>query len=167
MSEAKYGEEFIKHEFDEAIAIQEAIVEGERDLATSHPVAAVKRTLKGMMKADERYLKALKRLGQRHDATGMAEEVAEPLVNLMQATASSAGEAESEAYEAHAVLLALKRKQQDSAAAMLMIAREQGDTDLRDAARDFERGQKLSADTLSDSLGALAVRIALADSAAA
>jgi hypothetical protein len=65
------------------------------------------------------------------------------------------------------VLLALKRKQQDSAAAMAMIAREQGDADLRDVARAFERGQKASADALSDSLGTLAVRIALADSAAA
>lgn len=167
MSEAKHGEAFIKHEFDEAIAIQEAIVEGERELATRHPVADVKRTLKGLLKEDERFLKDLKRLGQKHDATGMAEEVAGPLVKLMQEAASSAGEAESEAYEAHAVLLTLKRKQQDSAAAMLMIAREQGDAGLRDAARAFERGQKTGADALSDSLGTLAVRIALADRAAA
>jgi hypothetical protein len=167
MSEAKYGEGFIKHEFDEAIAIQEAIVEGERELATRHPVADVKRTLKGLLKEDDRFLKDLRRLGQEHDASGVAEEVAEPLVTLMRETASSAGEAESEAYEAHAVLLALKRKQQDSAAAMLMIAREQGDADLRDLARAFERGQKASADTLSESLGTLAVHIALADSAAA
>lgn len=48
-----------------------------------------------------------------------------------------------------------------------MIAREQGDADLRDLARAFERGQKASADTLSKSLGTLAVHIAQADSAAA
>jgi Skp family chaperone for outer membrane proteins len=126
MSEAKAGEEFVKHEFDEAIAIQEAIVEGERALATSHPAAEVKRTLKSMLKDDQSFLKDLRRLGRQHDATGVAEEVAEPLVELMEMTASSAGEAESEAYEAHAVLITLKRKQQDSAAAILMIAREPG-----------------------------------------
>lgn len=47
------GEAFIKHEFDEAIAIEEAIVEGERQLATSHPVPEVKCTLKGMLKDDQ------------------------------------------------------------------------------------------------------------------
>ena len=37
------GTEFIKHEFDEAIAIQQSIVESGSALSTSHPVAAVKR----------------------------------------------------------------------------------------------------------------------------
>ena len=44
----------------------------------------------------------------------------------MDETAQSAAEAPSESYEAHAVLINLKRKQQDSAAAMLKIARERG-----------------------------------------
>lgn len=161
--------------------MQEAIVEGERGLATSHPAVDVKRTLKGMLKDDERFLKDLRRLGRQHDATGVAEDVtgvaedvtgvaevvAEALVELMETTASSAGEAESEAYEAHAVPLALKRKQQGSASAMVMIAREQGDTGLRDVAHALERGQKTNADILSESLGALAVRIAQQERATA
>ena len=40
MGEAKVGEEFIKHEFDEAIAIQRAIVEAEKTLSTAHPYGA-------------------------------------------------------------------------------------------------------------------------------
>ena len=39
------GTEFIKHEFDEAIAIQRSIVDSGKALSTSHPVAAVKRQL--------------------------------------------------------------------------------------------------------------------------
>jgi hypothetical protein len=34
---AKYGDEFVKHAFDEATAIQEGIVEAETELARSHP----------------------------------------------------------------------------------------------------------------------------------
>ena len=37
MGEAKVGEAFIKHEFDEAIAIQQCIVDAETTLATSPP----------------------------------------------------------------------------------------------------------------------------------
>ena len=36
MSEAIYGEAFITHEFDEAIAIQQAIVDGAETLTTAH-----------------------------------------------------------------------------------------------------------------------------------
>jgi hypothetical protein len=46
------------------------------------------------------------------------------MAELMKTTLESAPEAESEAYEAHAVLLSLKRKQQDSALAMVRIARD-------------------------------------------
>jgi hypothetical protein len=40
----------------------------------------------------------------------------------------------SEAYDGHAVLLNLKRKQQDSADAVIKIARDRKETELRDAA---------------------------------
>jgi hypothetical protein len=58
------------------------------------------------------------------------------------------------------VLLSLKRKQQDSGAAMVKIARELGDADLRDAAVEFERGQREGAKALAETLAAFAVRIA-------
>ena len=38
MGEAKTGEAFIKHEFDEAIAIQRCIVDAEHSLATEFAV---------------------------------------------------------------------------------------------------------------------------------
>jgi hypothetical protein len=79
---------------------------------------------------------------------------------LMDETLASAGEAESEAYEAHAVLLSLKRKQQDSGAAMIRIARDRKDAELRDAATEFERAQREGAKALADALAAFAVRIA-------
>jgi hypothetical protein len=85
----------------------------------------------------------------------------------MQTTLETASQADSEAYEAHAVLLNLKRKQQDSAAAMLKIAREMKDTDMRDAAQEFERGTKESANELATQLAALAVKIATQDGAQA
>ena len=50
------GTEFIKHEFDEAIAIQRSIVESGTKLATSHPVAGVKRQMKSDLKVDQRHL---------------------------------------------------------------------------------------------------------------
>ena len=78
----------------------------------------------------------------------------------MDETAQSAAEAPSESYEAHAVLINLKRKQQDSAAAMIKIAREQKDTDLRDAATEFGKATKASAQELADDLALFAVEIA-------
>jgi hypothetical protein len=165
MSEAKYGQEFIKHEFDEAIAIQQAIVEAERQLSQAHPDAPSKRAIKSALKQDERFLGQLQKLGQPYGATGEVEEVAGSMQQLMQETAQKASEAESEAYEAHAVLLNLKRKQQDSAAAMIKIAREMKETDLRDAAKDFHKSQKDSWKELSDRLAEFAVNIATSDSA--
>ena len=162
MGEAKVGDEFVTHEFDEAIAIQRQIVEAERALAESHPVAEVKRALKGFLRDDERFLMELESLGSEKGATGKVEEVAGSMGELMRTTLESAPEAESEAYEAHAVLLSLKRKQQDSGLAMVRIARDRKDRALREAATRFERGQRLSAKELGGSLADFAVRIASA-----
>ena len=166
MGEAKVGDEFIKHEFDEAIAIHTKIVEAERELAESHPFPAGRESIAAQVAEDVKQLKALTKLGKVYGATGEVEDVAGAMGELMDTTLDSAGEAESEAYEAHAVLLSLKRKQQDSGAAMIKIARELGDTDLRDAAVDFERGQREGAKEIADSLAAFAVRIATTNIAA-
>ena len=160
MAEAKVGEEFIKHEFNEAIAIQRTIVEAEQQLAEQHPEPESQKLIRQSLKNSEKFLKELERLGGKHGATGEVEEVAGSMQELMRTTLETAGQAESEAYEAHAVLLNLKRKQQDSAAAMLKMAREMKDTELRDAAQEFEKGTKESANELATQLAALAVRIA-------
>jgi hypothetical protein len=162
MGEAKVGEAFITHEFDEAIAIQQAIVDAEKKLAGEHPEAAAKKAIQACLKDDQQYLKELQQLGKPHGATGKAEDVASALKELMEETTQKATEegAESDAYEAHAVLVNLKRKQQDSAAAMVKIAREMKDTKLRDAAVEFEKGQKTGAQELADQLAAFAVKIA-------
>ncbi len=160
MGGAKVGPEFIKHELDEAIAIQRTIVTAEEGLSTSHPEAASKRAIERFLKQDQKFLEKLEQLGQEHGATGEVEEVAGGMQELMQTTLESAAEAPSEAYEAHAVLLNLKRKQQDSASAMVKIARELKDTEMRDAAVEFEKGTRESANELADQLAALAVKIA-------
>ena len=156
------GTEFIKHEFDEAIAIQQSIVESASQLTTSHPVAAVKQQLKRDLTADQRHLAQLQQFGKPFGAAGKREEVAEALGSLADETAAKAGSEESEAYEAHAVLLNLKRKQQDSADAMIKIARDRKDTDLREAATKMKKEIKASADALGKSLADFAVRIASA-----
>jgi hypothetical protein len=160
MGEAKYGDEFVTHEFDEAIAIQQAIVDGAGALSTAHTRPDSRKVIKSELRGDEKYLKELKRLGKRHDATGKAEGVAAAMKSLMEETAGSAKEAPSESYEAQAVLIALKRKQQDSASAMLKIARDQKDTELRDAALAFGKTIKASAQTLADDLAVFATEIA-------
>ena len=160
MGEAKVGQEFITHEFDEAIAIQRTIVEAEQQLSEVHPFPEAKTLIGKGLKEDQKFLKELETLGREHGATGKAEEVAESLSTLMREAAQKATEAESEAYEAHAVLLNLKRKQQDSASAMLKMARAQKDTKMRDAAQAFEKGTKESANELATSLAAFAVQIA-------
>jgi hypothetical protein len=162
MGEAKVGDEFITHEFDEAIAIHRSIVDAEKSLARSHPVTEVKRTLQGFVREDERFVSELEELGREMGATGKREEVAGSMAELMETTLQSAPEAESEAYEAHAVLLSLKRKQQDSALAMIRIARDRKDKRMRDAAMRFERFQRTSARELGDSLADFARRIASA-----
>jgi hypothetical protein len=166
MSEAKVGPEFITHELDEAIAVQRAIVEAEEQLSTTHPLAEARRELKDALKEDKQFLRTLEQLGRPHGATGKVEEVAGALQELLQETVQKASEAESEAYEAHAVLLNAKRKQQDSADAMLKIARAKKDTEMRDAAQEFSRATKASAKVLSSRLAVLAVEIATKEAAA-
>jgi hypothetical protein len=163
MGEAKVGQEFITHEFDEAISIQRTIVEAEERLAAVHPQPEGKRLMQRGLKEDQKFLRQLEQLGREHGASGKVEEVAGGLQQLMQTTLESAQEAESEAYEAHAVLLNLKRKQQDSATAMLKMARTMKDTKMRDAALAFEKGTRESAKELADQLAMLAVRIATQD----
>lgn len=160
MSEAKVGDQFIQHELDEAIAIQRSIVKTEESLGRDHPVKATKELILETLKMDKEFLRELESLGRPKGATGKSEEVATALDELATQTTEKAAEAESEAYEAHAVLLNLKRKQQDSAAAMVKIARAMKDTKMRDAATKFERETKASARALSAELAALAVEIA-------
>jgi hypothetical protein len=164
MGEAKTGEEFITHEFDEAIAVQRCIVEAETTLSTKHPEPSAKRAIKLALADDRAYLKQLEKLGKAHDATGKVEDVAEGLKELMDLTLETATNegADSDFYEAHAVLLNIKRKQMDSAGGMLAIARETKDTALRTAASEFQKAQKASSQTLSTELAAFAVKIATA-----
>lgn len=56
----------------------------------------------------------------------------------------------------------LERKQQDSADAMVTVARDQKETELRDAAAEMKKEIKPSADALAKSLADFAVRIARA-----
>ena len=157
------GTEFIKHEFDEAIAIQQSIIDSGQALSTSHPVPAVKRQLEADLKIDRKHLEQLEKFGRPYGATGKREEVAEALGSLADETSQKAGTEESEAYEAHAVLLNLKRKQQDSADAVIKIARDRKEPDLRDAAMKMRKDTKASADALGKSLADFAVRIASAE----
>ena len=161
MAERRVGQEFIKHEFDEAIAIQQSIVEAERGLSKSHPLKEAKQALKSMLREDERQLTQLQRLGKPFGASGEMEEVAGGMVKLMELTLEHAsGEVESETYEAHAVLLSLKRKQQDSAASVLKIARALKNPELRDAAAEMQKANKKASDELAKSLSDFAVLIA-------
>jgi len=164
MGEAKTGNEFIKHEYDEAIAIQRCIVDAETTLSTKHPVASAKRTIKAALTDDKRFLDDLTRLGKPHGATGEIEDVAEGMTELMNETLQTATTegADSDFYEAHAVLLSLKRKQMDSAGGMLAIARDQKDAKLRKAATEFKRVQKASSEELTKELAGYAVEIASA-----
>jgi hypothetical protein len=167
VAEAKVGNEFITHEFDEAIAIQRSIVAAEESLSRDHPRADAKRLLKQSLKQDQRLLKQLETLGRPLGASGKAEEVAGALQQLMTRTSRKTAGAASEAYEAHAVLVSLKRKQQDSGAAMVRIARAMKDTKMRDAATEFSRATKSSAQKLADELARFAVAIATLDGARA
>jgi len=153
------GEAFIKHEFDEAIAIQQSIVQSATALAEAHPVEDMKQQLSSDLKTDQNHLRQLESFGKPFGASGKREEVAGALGRLADETAQKAGTEESEAYEAHAVLLNLKRKQQDSADAIVKIARDRKDAELRDAAMAMKKEIKASADTLAKSLADFAVRI--------
>jgi hypothetical protein len=163
VAEAKVGEEFITHELDEAIAIQQSIVTAEETLRRDHPRPTAKRLIEQALRQDKKFLDQLEALGRPYGATGKAEEVAGALQQLMTETSEKTADAESEAYEAHAVLVNLKRKQQDSGAAMLKIARAKKDNEMRDAARAFTKATKTSAQELADELAEFAVAIATAD----
>ncbi|MGZ8800948.1 MAG: hypothetical protein ACXWXF_13395 [Aeromicrobium sp.] len=164
MGEAKVGEEFITHEFDEAIAIQRCIVDAETTLSKKHPVTSAKAAIKASLADDKTFLGQLETLGKQHDATGEIEDVAGGLKDLMEETleTATADGADSDFYEAHAVLLNLKRKQMDSAGGMLAIARATDDTKLRTASTAFQKAQKASSQALADELAAYAVKIATA-----
>ena len=161
MSEAKTGEEFVKHELDEAIAVQQAIVTAEETLASSHPMPDAKAAIKTALGEDKTGLKDLQALGKEYDATGEVEDVAGGLTELMSQTLASATSdgADSDYYEAHAVLLNLKRKQMDSAGGMVKIARAIENPKMRDAATEFGKVQKQSSQVLADELANYAAHI--------
>jgi hypothetical protein len=167
MGEAKEGQAFIQHEFDEAIAVQQAIVEAERVLAEAHPLPEAQDAIGRIMKDDEQCLRQLQQLGEKFGATGKAEEVAGAMQQLSETTTQSAEEAPSEAYEAHAVLLTMLRKQQDSSGAMLKIAQQMNDADVKDAAVQMQKQTKAEADELATLLSQFAVQIATGNGKAA
>ena len=158
------GQAFITHEFNEAIAVQEAIVESGRQLSESVTVPEAQQSLKQGLKEDERLLKELQKLGEKFGATGEREEIAAAMEQLAQESTQSAKSGdESEAYEAMAVLLNMKRKQQDAAASIQKIGRELGDTEVRDKAGEFQKAMKDGSEELVKQLGQLAVQIATKD----
>ena len=120
-------------------------------LAAKHPLRSAKTAIEASLVDDEKFLKELRTLGKGHDATGEVEDVASGLKELMESTLETAeGEgADSDFYEAHAVLLNLKRKQMDSAGGMLAIARDMNDDELRKAATAFQAAQKASSESLT------------------
>ena len=164
MGEAKVGEEFITHEYDESIAVQQCIVDAETTLSTKHPVGTARTAIKSALAEDKRFLTELKKLGKPHGATGKVEDVAEGLKTLMEETLATATKegADSDFYEAHAVLLNVKRKQMDSAGGMLEIARATDDKELRTAATAFGKAQKASCQALAEELATYAATIATA-----
>jgi hypothetical protein len=169
MGEAKVGDEFVTHEFDEAIAVHQVIVDAESTLAKSHPAPAAKRAIETALREDREFLKQLQMLGKEKGATGKVEDVAGGLKALMEQTLESATTegADSDYYEAHAVLLNLKRKQQDSAGAMRKIASKERNTEARTAATEFERAQKAHSKELATSLAEYAAQIAGGQTASA
>lgn len=160
MGDAKTGKAFIRHEFDEAISVHKAIVEAERILAKAHPMRKAKTAIAKMHKADKALLVELRDLGKGYGATGKAEDVAAAMADLSKSVNKSAEEAPSEAYEAHAVLLTMLRKQQDSASAVAMIATELDDRKVKTAATKMHKAVMAEADELATLLGKLAVQIA-------
>jgi hypothetical protein len=156
------GQEFVTHEFDEAIAVQAAIVAAGEKLSREHPWAEARRVIQSSLRQDRAQLTQLQKYGKKFGAEGKREEVAGALATLMEQTAEKASTEDSEAYEAQAVLINLKRKQQDSADAVHKMARNMGETELRDSALEMKRTIKRSADELAKNLSQFAVRIASA-----
>jgi len=158
------GKDFIKHEFDEAIAIQQIIIESGKELSTAHPVAAARAALKELQPTAEQQLETLQSFGALFGAKGKKEDVVKGMESLMKKVLTKAKEKgkeeESEAYEAHAVLLSLFRKQQDSAPAMQKIAEDRDDAKMATAARKMKRELDAATKQLSELLADFAVRIA-------
>jgi hypothetical protein len=153
---------FVKHEYDEAIAVQQGIVEAETELARKHPSSSSRAAIKDSLNQDRAWLKRFKQLGKPHGASGQREDVADGLVTLMEQTLRSATEegTDSGYYEAHAVLLTLKRKQMDSAGGMRRIGTAIDDQELRESAQAFGRDQRSSSQVLARELAAMARTIA-------
>ena len=159
------GKEFVKHEFDEGISIQEVIVAAAEKLAPLHPLPEAQQLLARMSKADQQQLETLKALGEPYVAKGKLEDVSKGLADLMKDMTHKATLKKSEpsdAYEAHAVLLTLKRKQQDSAAAIQRIGAEIGERQLADAAGKMAQAAEQDSKALAASLATLAVQLATA-----
>ena len=162
MGEAKVGEEFVTHEYDEAIAVQQCIVDAETKLSTKHPVGSAKTAIKARSAEDKDVPQPAEGPWQaaRRDRQGRGRRRGpEELMEETLETATEEG-ADSDYYEAHAVLLNIKRKQMDSAGGMLEIARATKDTELRKAATAFAKAQKASCQVLADELAAYAAKIA-------
>ena len=155
------GQDFIRHEFDEAIAVQESIVRGATALAQVHPMPEGKRLLKTAAKDSERWLKRLQQRGKQFGATGEREEVAQGIDQLARTTMENAqGGEPSEVYEAHAMVINAIRKQQDSAGSIIRIARSMRDSEMATEAREMQRASRTTADDLAKNLTQLAVVIA-------
>jgi hypothetical protein len=157
------GTAFITHEYDEGIAIQEAVVAAAAELAEKHSQRDARQAIKSALAVDRRQLEELRALGKPHGAKGKQEDVARGMASLMDKTLRKAVAKErddSDIYEAHAVLLSLKRKQLDSAGGMSKTASERGDRKAAAAHRRHLRELKAATKELSDSLAAFAVVIA-------
>lgn len=155
------GQDFIRHEFDEAIAVQQSIVRGAQGLAEVHPLPEAKRQLKTVARESEQWLKKLQKRGQKFGAHGEKEEVAGAIDELANTTLQNAQQGEpSEVYEAQAVVINALRKQQDSAGSIIKIARNLKDRELATEASEMQKATKKSADELAKNLSQFAVFIA-------
>lgn len=160
MAEQRQGQSFVKHEFEEAITIQQAIVEGERELSQSAGLPEAQEQIKAALPKDEECLKRLQQFGQQFGVDGAKDPISSAMEQLMQESGQSASKGpESEKYEAQAVLLTLKRKQTDAAGAIAEIAKQMGNPELKAAAIEIQKAMKSSADDLASSLAKLAVTI--------
>jgi hypothetical protein len=157
------GSAFITHEYDEGIAIQQAIVAAAEALGAAHPVPAARDAIREQLAVDQRQLEDLRLLGAPHGAEGKQEDVARGMDTLMRKTLEKATDKEpeeSDVYEAHAVLLSLKRKQLDSAGGMIATATDRGDTRAAATHRKHQRELTAATRALAETLAAFAVRIA-------
>jgi hypothetical protein len=155
------GQDFVKHEFDEAIAVQQSIVRGATELARIHPMPDSKRELQSAARESEQWLRRLQESGSKFGATGEKEDVASGIEQLAMTTLEKARDGEpSEVYEAQAVVINALRKQQDSAGSIVKIATSMRDRELAAEGREMQRATKKTADGLARNLTQLAVFIA-------